>query len=233
MLSAYDEVLYVSVATDELDHRRLNLTTLPGWEYFKYELVNKTTMVFDVEGNPAAHSCDDGAPDSIKNLVPADVFGTPDAIDPKIVTDEGLFLGPQHIPDTEMYIASLTVPVWNNTTIAKETRKKLGYITVVFDISDIMSVANDTKGLGETGQVMILGPANRFNRMDNSSGVFDYKATNAFKVLLPPKVNPELGLTQQNISDYPILKTLWRTTAPQNGVDMNTRNVYGKKVAVG
>lgn len=231
MLTAYSDVLYISLHKNDLETRRLNLTTPVGYRYFQESLGGDIELVLDDEKNIASYSNPEGAPTEIKALVPGELVGTSDAIKPTEVTDDGILLGPMKLNEA-MFVASLTVPVYNNTTIAGTTRNILGFLTVVFDIGQLVDVANNTEGLGN-GQVMLLGPANRYNRMDNSTGVFNFRQDDHFKVLLPPKNTPEIALNTYPIERYPVLKKVWRSIDVDNGIDMDTRDINGKKVAIG
>ena len=72
-----------------------------------------------------------------------------------------LFLGPWLVNDS-FSLVSLTVPVVNNTSAADV----LGWLTVVMDARLITQVMQSTEGLGNTGQTMIVGPADRSNRIN-------------------------------------------------------------------
>ncbi|TGZ82496.1 hypothetical protein EX30DRAFT_187409 [Ascodesmis nigricans] len=232
MLTAYPEILYVSLQREDLQARRLNLTTITGFDFFEDSMGPNYDIIPDADKNTAAYSCRDGAPDEIKDLVPGELIGTEKEIKPVDVTDDGILLGPLQIGDT-VFVASLTVPVYNNTTISGTSRNVLGYLTVVFNLNNAIEVANNTDGLG-TGQVMIFGPDNRYNRLENiTDGGFRFDANGQFKVFLPPVRTHEDALKTYRIAEYPVVGTAWKAVGAASGVNMDTRNHRNESVAVG
>ncbi|KAI0146963.1 hypothetical protein GGR57DRAFT_280164 [Xylariaceae sp. FL1272] len=72
---------------------------------------------------------------------------------------DGLLLGPLVVNDSYA-IMSLTVPVRriNNNAII------LGYMTVVAEATPLIDITHSPEGLGDTGIVMLVGPATGWNR---------------------------------------------------------------------
>ncbi|KAF2170020.1 hypothetical protein M409DRAFT_64403 [Zasmidium cellare ATCC 36951] len=69
-----------------------------------------------------------------------------------------LVLGPWPVNDT-FSMVSLTMPIVNNTN----TTDLLGWLTVAMDARLISAVIDSREGLGNTGETLILGPANSSN----------------------------------------------------------------------
>lgn len=103
-----------------------------------------------------------------------------------------LFLGPWPLNAT-FALASMTVPVNNNTSQSDI----LGWLTVLFSCSTIFSVTQSLEGLGDTGQVLVVGPVTQDNRLEgsleygDSHFVLDRAAgrTELVDFVLPPVLN--------------------------------------------
>ena len=238
LLSNYPDVLYVSVQNATLEHCYLNITTLEGNRAFEdYGVVSagfySRSPILDGTNAVAAYNALDGAPGNVSLLVPAQDRTD---IGPANATRGGLFLGPlmfNSSADT-LFIASLTVPVFNNTTTAPAARNVLGYMTVVFNLHSLLAITRSTEGLGRTGQVLIVGPENRLNRWDNSSG--EFHLSGRFQYVLPPKDSPQLALEVLPISRYPVAMKAWRHANGKGGiagVDLDTWDAFGVKSSVG
>ncbi|KAI5776356.1 hypothetical protein EDC01DRAFT_482465 [Geopyxis carbonaria] len=240
LLSTYSEVVYVSVQNLTLETSYMNLATTGGYEIMEESILNmnstmrnSTREIFDVQGTVAAYECD-GAPPGIASLVPFE--NVQDLVPIKVsdITADGLFLGPLLYNRT--YVASLTVPVYNNTTAIPSERKTLGFMTVVFNIVELLDIVNDTLGLGN-GQVLVLGPDNRINRWENSTGTFQIDAKkDRLRYLLPPKENQSMALTTDVVGSYPVAVTAWQNANAKGGIsatELDTKDSFGKKVAVG
>jgi len=87
-------------------------------------------------------------------LAPSNVFTPED-----IYSKKGLLLGPMRVSES-FYILSLTIPVINNTSEAT----LLGFLTVILNAGAILDIVRDTRGLGSTGQTILVGPATPNNK---------------------------------------------------------------------
>lgn len=74
--------------------------------------------------------------------------------------NSSLFLGPWLTNET-FALCSITMPIINNTSSADV----LGWITVVINARLILEVEESTAGLGQTGEVLIVGPTTPDNRL--------------------------------------------------------------------
>lgn len=87
-------------------------------------------------------------------LAPNNVFTPED-----IYSKRGLLLGPMRVSES-LYILSFTIPVINNTSEAT----LLGFLTVILNAGAILDIVQDTRGLGSTGQTILVGPATPNNK---------------------------------------------------------------------
>lgn len=72
---------------------------------------------------------------------------------------DGLVLGPLVINDSYALI-SLTLPIrWT-----ADVKVVLGYMTVVVEATPIINIVSSREGLGDTGDVLLIGPATGWNR---------------------------------------------------------------------
>jgi osomolarity two-component system sensor histidine kinase SLN1 len=239
LLSTYPDVLYVSVQDRTLTKCYLNLTTVEGQDILGVAY-DESEQILDSIRETAAYNALDGAPAQFTTLIPTE---DPTGIDASDINGDGVFLGPTSFEKTTgnntntVYVASMTVPVYNNTTAVPSARDTLGYMTVVFNIHSMLDVTQTTQGLGNTGKVMLLGPENRLNRWDNSTGDFAINARNdSYQFLLPPMSNPSIFLQKQLVRQYPLVAKAWREARAKgnySGVDLNTRDAFGVRSSVG
>ncbi|CUS15122.1 unnamed protein product [Tuber aestivum] len=89
-----------------------------------------------------------------QGLAPSNVFTPED-----IYSRKGLLLGPMRVNES-FYMLSFTIPVINNTSEAT----LLGFLTVVLNAGVILDIVQDTRGLGVTGQTILVGPATLDNK---------------------------------------------------------------------
>lgn len=71
-----------------------------------------------------------------------------------ILGNNGLILGPMMVNDS-FYMLSFTMPIINNTSESA----LLGFLTVVLNAQIVLDIIKDTRGLGETGQTILVGPS--------------------------------------------------------------------------
>ena len=76
-----------------------------------------------------------------------------------LYSNSTLLLGPWQINET-FALLSITVPIVNNTS----STDILGWITIVMNAHLVFQVQAAQEGLGDTGSVLIVGPAMRTNR---------------------------------------------------------------------
>ncbi|KAM0117116.1 Histidine kinase osmosensor [Aspergillus fumigatus] len=88
--------------------------------------------------------------------------------DYKLGLDTALLLGPLPI-NSSFSLISVTVPIINNTSATDI----LGYMTVVASAANLQATINSRDGLGQTAQILLLGPS----RLDNQFARDAYAAT--------------------------------------------------------
>jgi hypothetical protein len=162
LLSTLPDVLYVTVRNKTLDRCYLNITSIEGYDLLDLSKVyDRNSQGFlDSNGDVAAYNAPDGAPPEFRSLVPAQ---DRDGISPTDINGDGVFLGPVTFERRDrgqsgaVCAASLTLPVFNNTTAVQSERATLGFMTVVFNIHPLLEVTRNTMGLGDTGQGVAAG----------------------------------------------------------------------------
>ena len=242
LLSTYPDVLYVSVQNKTLDRCYLNITSVGGYDLLDLSKVyDRDSQGFlDSIDDVAAYNAPDGAPPEFRSLVPTQ---DRNGISPADINADGVFLGPATFERRDpgqsgaVYAASLTVPVFNNTTAVPSERATLGFMTVVFNIHSLLEVTNDTMGLGDTGQVLLLGPESRLNRWNNASGRFAINGvTDNFQYILPPKNRPDIVLQTQPFSQYPKAYEAWNAAGGMgnySSVDLDAKDGFGEQSSIG
>lgn len=108
-----------------------------------------------------------------------------------LYSNSSLLLGPLNINDSYSLL-SITVPVDANTN----KTNILGWLTIVVDAGLILDVIESPEGLGETGQVLLIGPETRTNKFavdDKPTYTANRDGSQLVKYIFPPQNNATLG----------------------------------------
>ncbi|EWC43752.1 hypothetical protein DRE_07370 [Drechslerella stenobrocha 248] len=152
--------------------------------------------------------------------------GFPDTLFPTEKPNGGrILLGPvRSLNNATTYLASVTVPIYNNTTAAVLDKSILGYVTVVCTVDNIEATLSDYPTLGETYKYLLLGPV-QGNEVEKDSG---WPGNVSWRYVLPPIISTEgEGRVGGFLSQI--------ATAPDyRGSVIDTRNpANGARVAIG
>jgi len=171
----------------------------------------------------------------------------------------GLLLGPLVI-NTTFALISFTFPVYEQ--INGDNGELVGFATVVMNASSLMAILGDKRGLGHTGQTILVGPAwvnglwndtriseNKTPRLylDDSEmrdrheadeGIGSLKSQIGdyeFIYLLPPKHDPQLGGQTRKLRDYTAVWDLYakQVQGTRGEADLDAENSEGQNVGVG
>jgi osomolarity two-component system sensor histidine kinase SLN1 len=159
----------------------------------------------------------------------------------KVITkDSTLLLGPLAINDT-FSLLSLTMPIMNNSA----TTDALGYLTVIMNGRLVSQVIKSSEGLGDTGHVLLIGPATKSNILPITLS-FKGKSKPAVAVhyVLPlnetyEKRHPDHARRIEDVpfdaASFPLIYNALRTKgqAEQSGASLHAKNEAGKPVSVG
>ncbi|KAJ5503767.1 Six-hairpin glycosidase [Penicillium fimorum] len=174
----------------------------------------------------------------------ATAYSFPDYI---LGLDSAMLLGPLKV-NNSFSLLSLTLPIVNNTS----NTEILGFITIVASAANLQGVVSSRDGLGNTGQVLLIGPSRRANTFASSEK--PATATSSARVAglsgaqvhyifeptpLPTQASRHSGMSTDTpfvLSTYPMaLQTMLQSY--MNGgkamSDLSTRNERGARVAVG
>lgn len=124
----------------------------------------------------------------------------------------GELLGPVYVPAAPGTFAfSLTIPIMNIN--ASSVPPQLGYLSMIVTASGLQRAVNDTTGMGQTGQLLVVA-----------------KNGSHYDVLLPPARTP--NVYQQDIypGQYPAIDLAFKN---KTGFLIDTHNAYGTAVSVG
>lgn len=147
--------------------------------------------------------------------------GFPDSLYPnaadndldRIVDRGGMVMGPLQV-NSSFFMMSFTNPIINNTSKGD----LLGFLTVVVNAQLVYDVVRDTRGLGDTGQVILVGPDasnNLLSRREEAlvklQGHHPRNATidlekMTFQYLFPPMLSKDLVGTKDTWSSFPAVK---------------------------
>lgn len=157
--------------------------------------------------------------------------------------DDLLLLGPWPVNES-FSLVSMTMPIINNTSDVDV----LGWLVAVLDARLILSVARSTQGLGQTGEVLIVGPATSSNSFpegtlydsNNGNPPEDFEARYVLPTNSSKSTHPRQTDMMQRppfaVGDYP---ALYQAMTSSNGQDENSgsrvkaRTESGAKVSVG
>ncbi|CAI7643476.1 unnamed protein product [Penicillium glandicola] len=160
--------------------------------------------------------------------------------------DSTLLLGPLKV-NNSFSLVSLTLPIVNNTS----DTEILGLITIVASAANLQSVVSLRDGLGNTGQVLLIGPSRRTNTFPLSeqpatATSVARAALNGAEVHyvfeptpLPTQASRHSGMSTDipfGLSTYPIaLQVMLQSYLNENKAisHLSTRNERGANVAVG
>lgn len=148
----------------------------------------------------------DGFPDSLYPTVAENDLDS-------IVKKGGMVMGPLQVNDS-FFMLSFTNPIINNTSKAD----LLGFLTVVVNAQLVYDVVRDTRGLGDTGQVLLIGPGTPNNLYSHEevarakmegrnsvNGTLD-PSRMLYQYLFPPKLSKELSGTKNTWNKFPAVK---------------------------
>ncbi|KAI5843914.1 hypothetical protein DFP73DRAFT_478292 [Morchella snyderi] len=187
----------------------------------------------------------DGYPNALYPFADRSSMTTPaNYFTPKYIYDKrGLVLGPMMVNES-FFMLSFTIPIINNTSAST----LLGFITVVVNAKVVLDIITDTRGLGGTGQTVLVGPATASNiwedsllanRKRNDTAVGDYE----FRYLLPPGRDKSLVGQVRQLKQYTAVRTVFEHgVGGINGAgddgdggssDLDTYNSEGRHVSVG
>ena len=163
--------------------------------------------------------------------------------------DSTIFLGPWLLNET-FGLVSITVPINNNTSL----EDNLGWLTVVVSARSIMQIGRLAQGIGDTGQILIVGPDTPDQKLSAAIKVSganrasrDSAKTQNVRFVVPPVQNssrstrhPARAYGTDNppfqMQDYPaVLDGYSSSTRSPNGADshISTRNEENKRVSAG
>ncbi|TGZ77655.1 hypothetical protein EX30DRAFT_374445 [Ascodesmis nigricans] len=169
--------------------------------------------------------------------------GNPDTIFTReyLVEYGGLVLGPIMV-NTSLAVMSMTFPVYE-ANFQTRPDDLVGFATIVMNASSLLNILNDTRGMGKTGQTLLVGPAwinNLWNQTDmsanNGNRTLQYQMTDLqrqiyeettqggrshpsgdyeFQFLLPPKNSP--NLKKATLKNYPAIKHMYVNRYQKSG----------------
>lgn len=168
----------------------------------------------------------------------------------QLYSNSSLFLGPLLV-NPDLALVSVTSPIINNTSDADI----LGWLTMLVNGSSFFDLRDATQGLGNTGEILIVGPTTESGRLPETilSGKNDGKAnrdlakTQRVKYIVPPFANSSRSTRHQDrdwgqanssfeMQQYPAVldaysenKGVFRTS----GSILSTRNEQKEKISSG
>lgn len=168
----------------------------------------------------------------------------------QLYSNTSLFLGPLQV-NPDLTLVSVTSPIVNNTSDADI----LGWLTMVVNGTSLFNLRDATEGLGETGEVLIVGPTTQSGRLPESivSGRDDGKVnrsmatTQLVRYIIPPQANSSRSIRHQHhdwsqtntsfeMRQYPaVLDAYSERRGPYrtSGSILSTKNEQGEHISSG
>ena len=168
----------------------------------------------------------------------------------RLYTDTSLFLGPMRI-NSSLSLVSVTAPIINNTSDADI----LGWLTVVINGSSLIDLGGVTEGLGDTGEILIVGPTTQSGKLptkirsgENDGKVNrDFAKTQGVTYIIPPMANSSRSDRHTNLDwsktnttfemrQYPAVLDGYsenKGAFKSSGSILSTRNENNKRVSAG
>jgi osomolarity two-component system, sensor histidine kinase SLN1 len=124
----------------------------------------------------------------------------------------GEILGPVAVPDAPgLYVLSMTIPITNVNS--SSTPLILGYMSMVLTASGLQRAVNDSTGMGQTGQLLVVA-----------------KNGSHYDIVLPPGRTPTIYNENFYPGSYPAVDDAFKN---RTGFLIDTHNVAGAPVSVG
>ncbi|KAJ5758351.1 uncharacterized protein N7511_007045 [Penicillium nucicola] len=161
--------------------------------------------------------------------------------------DSAMLLGPLKV-NTSFSLVSLTLPIVNNTS----NTEILGFVTIVASAANLQSVVSSRDGLGNTGQVLLLGPTQPENTFvasaqpatatstADAAGLEKAQVHYVFEPTpLPSQASRHSGMSTDTpfaLSTYPMaMRAMLQSYGNQGKAfsQLSTQNEKGINVAVG
>ncbi|KAJ5971534.1 CheY-like superfamily [Penicillium vulpinum] len=175
---------------------------------------------------------------------PTTAFSFPDY---ELGLNSALLLGPLKV-NNSFSLLSLTLPIVNNTS----DTEILGFISIVASAANLQSVVSSRDGLGNTGQVLLIGPSRRANTFSpteqpatatssaHAAALSGAEVHYVFEPTpLPSQASRHTGMSTDIpfvLSTYPMaLRAMLQPYQTVNRAisDLSSRNERGANVAVG
>jgi hypothetical protein len=129
-----------------------------------------------------------------------------------MVNTSGELLGPVAVPAAPgTYAISITIPILNVN--ASSSPPRLGYMSIIVTASGLQRAVNDTTGMGQTGQLLVVA-----------------KNGSHYDVVLPPARTPSVYEVDIYPGQYPAIDLAFKN---KTGFLINTHNAFGAAVSVG
>ncbi|KAL9600793.1 MAG: hypothetical protein Q9219_002931 [cf. Caloplaca sp. 3 TL-2023] len=169
----------------------------------------------------------------------------------QLYSNSTFFLGPMLI-NSSLTLVSVTTPIINNTSDADI----LGWLTMVINGSSLFSLRDATEGLGNTGEILIVGPTTQSGKLpqevlndeDDRKVNRSQAKTQRVTYILPPAANPSRSTrhldhdwTQANASfemqQYPAVLDAYAEdrgrASSSGGSILSTKNEENKHISSG
>jgi hypothetical protein len=124
----------------------------------------------------------------------------------------GELLGPVAVsasPGT--YALGLTIPIINMNSSSQPS--VLGYLVMVVSAGGLLRAVNDSTGMGQTGQTLVVARNN-----------------SQYQIVLPPLRTPQVFGQMFNLSQNPAVQAIFQN---QTGYNIDTHNALGDAVSEG
>ncbi|KAK6345755.1 Histidine kinase [Orbilia javanica] len=144
------------------------------------------------------------------------------------------FQGPVMVNET-LYLASYTVPVFDQTNNNTLSRPLLGFFTIIVNIQILVDISNRRLGLDETGLMLVVGPDNPTNLWSGEHTSDDkVNGDTMFRFVLPAYEKPDIFDVSGPMSAWTTVVDLYHNGKGNPArADLSVRDISDHRFSVG
>ncbi|KAF3098939.1 Histidine kinase [Orbilia oligospora] len=144
------------------------------------------------------------------------------------------FQGPVMVNET-LYLASYTVPIFDQTNNSTRVHPLLGFFTIIVNIQILVDISNRRLGLDETGLMLVVGPDNPTNLWSGENTSDDkVNGDTMFRFTLPAYEKPDIfGVSGPMNAWTTVIDTFHNGKGNPARADLSVRDISDHRFSVG
>ncbi|KAK6504541.1 Histidine kinase [Arthrobotrys musiformis] len=144
------------------------------------------------------------------------------------------FQGPVILNET-LYLASYTVPVFDQTSNNTRQHTLLGFFTIIVNVQILVDISNRRLGLDETGLMLVVGPNNPTNLWSGENTADDkVNGDTEFRFVLPAYEKPDIFGVSGPMSSWATVIALYHNGKGSPArADLSVKDISDHRFSVG